>query len=61
MIEPSRFTFTEGVGDQGGGGVVTMHGHTRRRPPHVDLEHVLIVIGAIGVLVAVAVALWGPA
>jgi len=37
-----------------------MHGHTRRRMPHVDLEHVLIVIGAIGVLAAVAVALWGP-
>ena len=60
MIEPSPFTFTERVGDQAGGGVVTMHGHMRRRLPHVDLEHVLIVIGVLGVLAAVAVALWGP-
>ena len=37
-----------------------MDGHTRRRLPRLDLEHVLIVIGAIGVLASVAVALWGP-
>jgi len=60
MIEPSRFAFTGRVGDQGGGGVVTMHGHTRRRLPHLDLEHVLIIIGVVGVVAAVAVALWGP-
>ena len=37
-----------------------MHGHIRRRLLRLDVEHLLIVIGAVGVLAAVAVALWGP-
>jgi len=41
---------------------VTVPGHMKRRVlPHLDLERALIVIGAIGVLATVAVALWGKA
>lgn len=44
------------------GRVVSVPGHIRRRVlPRVDLERVLILIGAIGVLATVAVALWGQA
>jgi len=47
---------------EGWGPVVTVPGHIRRRlVPRLDLEHVLVLIGAIGVLATVAVALWGKA
>jgi hypothetical protein len=52
-------TFT-GTGRQGWGVVVTVPGYLRRRRLlHLDLEHVLVMIGALGVLATVAVALWG--
>jgi hypothetical protein len=39
---------------------VTVPDHIRRqRLPHLDLERVLILIGALGVLATVLVALWG--
>jgi hypothetical protein len=39
---------------------VTAPGDIRRRmPPRLDVEHVLILVGALGVLATVAVALWG--
>ena len=41
---------------------MTVPGQVRRRVlPHIDLEHALILIGALGVLATVAVALWGQA
>ena len=43
------------------GRVVTVPGHMRRRLPRLDLEHILVLIGAAGVLATVAVALWGKA
>jgi hypothetical protein len=47
---------------EGWGRLVTVPGQVRRRVlPRLDFEHVLIVIGALGVLAAVAVAVWGPA
>ena len=60
MTETPRSTFTIGVDTEGMGRLVTVPGHIRRRwLPRVDLEHALIVIGAIGVLATVAVLLWG--
>jgi hypothetical protein len=60
MTEASSFAFTVKVRRGGWGFVVTALGHLRRRrQPRVDLEHVLIAIGALGVIAAVAVALWG--
>jgi hypothetical protein len=39
---------------------MTVPGHVRRqRMRHVDLEHALVLIGALGVLATVLVALWG--
>jgi len=39
---------------------VTVPGDIRRRLlPRLDLEHALILIGAFGVLAAIAVVLWG--
>jgi hypothetical protein len=53
-------TFTVCVDIEGMGRLVTVPGHMRRRwLPRVDIEHALIVIGAIGVLATVAVLLWG--
>lgn len=41
---------------------MTVPGHIRRRyPRRLDVERVLILIGAIGIVLAVAVALWGKA
>jgi hypothetical protein len=41
------------------GRLVTVPGHIRRHlVPHLDFEHALILIGAFGVLAAVAVVLW---
>ena len=61
MTAAGRITFTEHVGDQGGGAVVTMHGgHVRWKWARIDLDRALVVIGALGVLAAVAIALWGP-
>jgi hypothetical protein len=41
---------------------VTVPGHNRRRLLlRLDLEHVLILIGVLGVLAAVAVVLWDKA
>jgi hypothetical protein len=55
---PSAFT---GWGDSKGmGRLVTVPGHIRRRwLPRADLEHALILIGALGVLATVAILLWG--
>jgi hypothetical protein len=33
----------------------------RRGVPRLDLEHVLILIGALGILATVAIVLWGQA
>ena len=39
---------------------MTVPGHFRRHwLPRLDLEHALILIGAIGVLATLAVVLWG--
>jgi hypothetical protein len=39
---------------------VTVPGHMRRRLlPRLDVERVLILVGGLGVLATVAVALWG--
>ena len=60
MTGTSVPTFTSGVGCEGMGRLVTVPGHVRRRwLPRLDLEHALIAIGAIGVLAAIAVVLWG--
>ena len=38
---------------------MTVTGHIRRqRLPRLDLEHVLVLIGALGVLATVLVAIW---
>lgn len=40
---------------------MTVPGHIRRRwlPPRLDLERTLILIGVVGVVVTLAIALWG--
>jgi len=62
MTGTPRITFTGGGSHRGVGRVVSVPGHIRRRVlPRLDLEHVLVLIGAIGVLATIAVALWGQA
>ena len=60
MTHGQRFTFTGQVHGEGWGVVVTVPGHVRRRwLARVDFERALVLIGAFGILAAVAVALWG--
>jgi hypothetical protein len=62
MTGTASSAFTEWVDSKGWGVVVTVPGHPRGRwLSRLDLERLLILIGAVGVLATVAVALWGQA